>query len=61
MKKKYIEDVDYINKWWKPKAIRRYTKLLDQNRIKPEKLFYADVLNASWEENKEKYLGEVGR
>ena len=61
MKKKYIEDVDYINKWWKPKAIRRYTKLLDQNRIKPEKLFYADVLNASWEETKEKYLGEVGR
>ena len=60
-KKKYIEDVDYINKWWKPKAIRRYTKLLDQNRIKPEKLFYADVLNASWEETKEKYLGEVGR
>ena len=61
MKKKYIEDADYINKWWKPKAIRRYTKLLDQNRIKPEKLFYADVLNASWEETKEKYLGEVGR
>ena len=61
MKKKYIEDVDYINKCWKPKAIRRYTKLLDQNRIKPEKLFYADVLNASWEETKEKYLGEVGR
>ena len=34
---------------------------LDQNRIKPEKLFYADVLNASWEETKEKYLVQVGR
>ena len=29
--------------------------------IKPEKLFYSDVLNSSWEETKEKYLGEVGR
>ena len=61
MKKKYVEDVDYINKWWRRKAIRRYTKLLEENRIKPEKLFYSDVLNSSWEETKEKYLGEVGR
>jgi hypothetical protein len=61
MKKKYIEDVDYINKWWKPKAIRRYVKLLDEDRIKPEKLFYDGILNISWEEAKEKYLGEVGR
>ena len=22
---------DYIDKWWKPKAIRRYTKLYDNN------------------------------
>ena len=61
MKKKYVEDMDYINNWWKPKAIRRYSKLLDENKIKPEKLFYADVLNTTWEETKTKYLGEVGR
>ena len=61
MKKKYNEDVDYINKWWKPKAVRRYVKLLDEGRIKPEKLFYAGILDISWEEAKEKYLGEVGR
>ncbi len=61
MKKKYVEDVDYINRWWKPKAVRRYVKLLDEGRIKPEKLFYAGILDISWEEAKEKYLGEVGR
>ena len=27
MRKKFIEGSDYINKWWKRKAIRRYTKL----------------------------------
>ena len=61
MKKKYDENIEYIERWWKPKAIRRYTKLLEQNKIKPEKLFYGDILNTSWEETKKKYLGEVGR
>ena len=32
-----------------------------QNRIKPEKLYYKDIINTSWEETKEKYLGEIGR
>ena len=61
MKKKYDENIEYIERWWKPKAIRRYTKLLEQDKIKPEKLFYGDILNTSWEETKKKYLGEVGR
>ena len=61
MKKKYIDDSDYIMNWWKPKAIRRYKKLLSENRIKPEKLFYSDILNTTWEDTKERYLSEVGR
>ena len=61
LKPKYEQDVDYINNWWKPKAINRYTKLLEQNKIKPEKLYYKDIINTSWEETKEKYLGEIGR
>jgi hypothetical protein len=48
-------------KWWKPKAIRRYTKLFDENRIKPENLFYGDIVGKTWKETKEQYLGEVGR
>ena len=61
MKKKYDDNIEYIERLWKPKAIRRYTKLLEQDKIKPEKLFYGDILNTSWEDTKKKYLGEVGR
>ena len=61
MKKKYNDDSDYVMNWWKPKAIRRYGKLFDENRLKPEKLFYGDLVGMSWEEAKEQYLGEVGR
>ena len=61
MKQKYVDDSDYIMKWWKPKAIKRYSKLHDENRLKPEKLFYGDIVGKTWEETKEQYLGEVGR
>jgi len=61
MKQKYIDDSAYIMKWWKPKAIRRYTKLFDEGRLKPEKLFYGDIVGKTWEETKQQYLGEVGR
>ena len=61
MKQKYNDDSDYIMKWWKPKAIRRYTKLFDEGRLKPEKLFYGDIVGKTWEETKEMYLSEVGR
>jgi len=61
MKPKFVNDVDYIMNWWKPKAIKRYVKLHDNNKLKPESLFYSDIVGKSWEETKEKYLGEVGR
>ena len=61
MKKKFTGDVYYINNWWKPKAIRRYTKLFDEGRLKPDRLFYADVVGKTWEQTKAKYLNEVGR
>ena len=61
MKQKYVLDYDRINSWWKPKAIRRYTTLFNDNRIKPETLFYGDVVGMNWEQCKEKYISEVGR
>ena len=61
MKPKFKNDIDYIMNWWKPKAIRRYVKLYDDNRIKPEVLFYGDIVGKTWEETKEQYIGEVGR
>ena len=61
LKDKFKQGVDYINKWWKKHAISRYTKLHEEGRLKPEHLFYIDAIGMSWEEMKERYLGEVGR
>jgi hypothetical protein len=61
LKKKFEEGVDYINNWWKPKAIRRYRKLHSEGRLKPDHLFYLDGIGKSWEEFKESRLKEVGR
>ena len=61
MKKKFVEDYEYINRWWKKKAIKRYTKMLEQDRIKDETLFYNDMFEMTWEEAREKYLIDVGR
>ncbi len=61
LKDKFKQGVEYINKWWKKHAISRYTKLHEEGRLKTEHLFYIDAIGMSWEEMKEKYLGEVGR
>lgn len=61
LKKKFMQGIDYTMQWWKPKAINRYEKLHSENKLKPETLFYYDVVGMSWERCKEKYLGEVGR
>lgn len=50
-----------IVEWWRKKAIKRYTKLLDNDGIKPELLYYNDIIGSTWNEAKELYLGEVGR
>jgi hypothetical protein len=61
MRPKFAQGSEYINKWWKRKAIKRYTKFHTENRLKPEMLYYSDILGMTWEECKGKYLGEVGR
>jgi len=61
MKKKFEEGDEYSIRWWKKKAKRRYIKLLEQDRIKDEVLFYEPIIGMTWEEAKEKYLKEVGR
>jgi len=57
----FDRDIEYIDSWWKRKAIKRYEKLLEQNKIKPEMLFYSGMINITWEEAKEKYLKDIGR
>ena len=61
MKKKFEEGEEYIKKWWKNKAINRYTKLLEEGKIKPEHLYYIDAIGMDWETMKQTYLKEVGR
>ena len=61
MKQKFEEGVDYISKWWKKKAINRYTKLHSEGRLKPENLFYLDGIGKDWETFKNNRLNEVGR
>lgn len=61
MKQKFEDGVDYISKWWKKKAIKRYTKLHSEGRLKQENLFYLDAIGMSWDKMKETYLKEVGR
>ena len=35
--------------------------MLKKLYFKPDKLFYSGMINISWEEAKEKYLGDIGR
>ena len=60
--KKLENDVDDVMDWWKPKAIRRYTNLFEQDRIRPEHLYYRDMIQMrTWEEVQQKYMSQVGR
>jgi len=61
LRPKFAEGNDYTIRWWKKHAISRYTKLHEEGRLKPEKLFYINAIGITWEEMKEKYLAEVGR
>jgi hypothetical protein len=61
MRNKILKGNEYSINWWKDKAIKRYTTLFNDNKIKSEKLFYSDVIGMQWQECKEKYLSEVGR
>ncbi len=47
--------------WWKKKAINRYLNLSEKNRLKPEILFYNQMVGISYDEAKEKWFHEVGR
>jgi hypothetical protein len=58
---KFAKGDAYTIDWWRKKAINRYTSLFNDNKIKPEVLYYSDTIGMQWDECKEKYLSEVGR
>ena len=39
MKQKFINDVDYTCRWWKPKAIRRYKNIHTKEELKKNNYF----------------------
>jgi hypothetical protein len=61
LNEKFAKGNEYTIAWWKNKAIKRYTKLHDEGRIKPEVLFYVDAIGMTWEGMQERYLKDVGR
>ena len=61
LNEKFAKGNEYTISWWKNKAIKRYTKLHEEGRIKPEVLFYVDAIGMTWEGMQERYLKDVGR
>ena len=61
MKERVTKDVDGVVEWWTKKAVKRYEKLHADGRLKPELLYYNQMIGISWDEAKEHYLGDIGR
>ena len=61
LKDKFKRGNEYTIKWWREKAIKRYEKLYEENKLKPEVLFYVNAIGMTWEQMKEAFLKEVGR
>jgi hypothetical protein len=52
----------YLVELWKTKyATKRVEKLLQDDRVSREILFYDGLVGASWEETRTRYLSQVGR
>ena len=56
-----MKGTESIVNWWRNKAINRYLKVYEESRLKPEILYYNDLIGVSWEDAKKLYLEEVGR
>jgi hypothetical protein len=51
----------YVIDWWRKKAIARYLNLKQQNNLKPEILYYNQMIGMSYADAKKHYFDEVGR
>lgn len=59
--KRFESDSTGMINWWREKAIKRYSKLHAESRLKPDPLFYNDMIGMGYESAKAKYFNEVGR
>lgn len=58
---RFKADSSGMIEWWREKALKRYAKLHDENRLKPEILYYNKMADMSYSAAKKAYFGEVGR
>lgn len=60
--KAFDTSYEALTKIWIDKyASKRIASLESQGRVSSETLFYDDLIYLSWDETREKYLGQVGR
>lgn len=65
-KPQWMDDQKIVD-WWKEKAIKRYIKLHDESKLKPDILYYSDLINfekgpkLDYLKAKDKYFSDVGR
>jgi hypothetical protein len=62
MKKNFDTSIEALVEVWKKDLAKpRISILKKKDKVSHETLFYDDLITLSWEETKEKYLGQVGR
>ena len=56
-----LSETSLVHLWKHKYARQRINSLVKKNVVSTNNLFYKDLIYMSWEEAKEKYLGDVGR
>jgi hypothetical protein len=61
LSKKFEKDSAGMIEWWREKALKRYSKLHDESRLKGEILYYNRMADMSYTKAKKEFFSEVGR
>lgn len=61
LSKKFEKDSTGMIDWWRDKALKRYSKLYDENRTKGDILYYNKMIDMTYNQAKKAYFSEVGR
>ena len=61
LRQNFVYYNNLISEWWKPKAEKRFNKLKSDNKLISDLHFWDKLFGLTYEQAKEKYLGEVGR
>ncbi len=59
--KRFETDTKGMIDWWRVKALKRYSKLHDEKRLKPEIPYYLRMVDMTYPQAKAEYFSEVGR